>query len=111
MPAYEYMCEACGEFGATRPMAEFRDPQPCPGCGAPSPRAWLSAPAVSIVAANTRQAHTRNERSADAPRHSSEKSSGHGSACGCCHAKSSLPRSQSSSLKAFPGRRPWMISH
>ncbi len=39
MPRYEYHCNECGGFAETRPMAEFADPQPCPGCGAMAARA------------------------------------------------------------------------
>jgi putative FmdB family regulatory protein len=45
MPLYEYRCEHCGGFAETRPMAEFADPQPCPGCGALAARA-LTTPCL-----------------------------------------------------------------
>jgi putative FmdB family regulatory protein len=38
MPTYDYECETCGPFTEQRPMAEFANPQPCPDCGAVSPR-------------------------------------------------------------------------
>jgi putative FmdB family regulatory protein len=46
MPTYDYSCETCGVFSEVRPMAEFAQPQPCPVCGDPAPRAFLSAPAL-----------------------------------------------------------------
>ena len=46
MPTYDYGCERCGPFSASRPMAEFADPQPCPECRDPAPRVFLSAPAL-----------------------------------------------------------------
>jgi putative FmdB family regulatory protein len=46
MPTYDYGCACCGRFTESRPMAEFALPQPCPTCGAPSPRA-LTSPAIS----------------------------------------------------------------
>lgn len=46
MPTYDYGCERCGPFSASRPMAEFADPQPCPECGDAAPRVFLSAPAL-----------------------------------------------------------------
>lgn len=46
MPTYDYNCERCGTFSESRPMAEFAAPQPCPQCGDPAPRAFLSAPAL-----------------------------------------------------------------
>lgn len=45
MPLYEYLCERCGGFAETRPLAEFAAPQPCPGCGAPAERA-LTLPSL-----------------------------------------------------------------
>lgn len=45
MPLYEYLCDRCGGFAETRPLAEFADPQPCPGCGALAPRA-LTVPSL-----------------------------------------------------------------
>jgi len=45
MPTYEYACATCGSFTAVRPLAEFRDPQPCPQCAAPAPRVTLTVPA------------------------------------------------------------------
>lgn len=46
MPTYDYGCDRCGPFSASRPMAQFADPQPCPECGDPAPRVFLSAPAL-----------------------------------------------------------------
>jgi putative FmdB family regulatory protein len=34
MPTYDYGCDTCGPFSESRPMAEFAQPQPCPGCTA-----------------------------------------------------------------------------
>lgn len=45
MPTYEYACASCGPFTAVRPLAEFRDPQPCPQCAASAPRVTLTVPA------------------------------------------------------------------
>jgi putative FmdB family regulatory protein len=46
MPTYNYQCATCGPFRDSYPMAAFADPQPCPACGALSPRA-LTVPALS----------------------------------------------------------------
>ena len=46
MPTYDYGCERCGPFTETHPMAAFAQPQPCPECGDPAPRVFLSAPAL-----------------------------------------------------------------
>ncbi|GJD51242.1 hypothetical protein OPKNFCMD_3994 [Methylobacterium crusticola] len=100
MPVYDYACEACGPFTVLRPMAQFRDPHDCPGCGAAAPRAFLSAPRLSGLDAATRAAHATNERSRHAPRR-------HGAGCGCCGPKTAAP----AAAKSFPAARPWMISH
>lgn len=109
MPTYEYDCPACGPFKAMRPMAEFRAPQPCGGCGAPAPRVILSAPRLAGMDSGRRAAFATNERSANAPRQSR---SAHSAGCGCC--KPGTPRTSStnpSAAKGFPAARPWMISH
>jgi len=46
MPTYDYGCERCGPFSASRPMAEFAAPLTCPECGDPAPRVFLHAPAL-----------------------------------------------------------------
>jgi putative FmdB family regulatory protein len=108
MPTYEYACPDCGEFTALRPMAQRQDPQPCPGCGAPAARVFTTAPAYAGMPAAVRLAHATNERSAHEPRQSSR----HGAGCSCCSdaGKSSAVRS-ADGKKAFPTKRPWMISH
>lgn len=107
MPTYEYACEACGDFTALRSMAQCRDPHPCPSCGKPAARAFATAPAFAGLPAAVRRAHAVNERSANEPR----SASGHGAGCACCGTgKSSAVRGADGS-KAFPTKRPWMISH
>ena len=39
MPRYEYRCDRCGGFAENRPLAQYADPQPCPGCGLLAERA------------------------------------------------------------------------
>ncbi len=110
MPFYDYRCEGCGDFSSLRPMAQCRDPAPCPACGGASPRVLIHAPSLSALSATQRSAHATNERSAHAPK----SSSAHGMNCGCCKpgAKSSGRTVRSpSGAKAFPTARPWMISH
>jgi putative FmdB family regulatory protein len=103
MPVYDYSCEACGTFSTNRPMAEYREPQVCPGCGEPAPRVLLSAPHFADMGAARRTAHQTNERSAHAPGHTTGHV--HGPSCGCGS------RSSTSVAKSFPNARPWMISH
>ena len=71
MPTYDYGCESCGPFSESRPMAEFARPQPCPSCGEPAPRVFLSAPALGGGA---------EPQSAAAPMRA------HPGGCSCCAA-------------------------
>ena len=109
MPVYEYGCAQCGPFTELRPMVEFADPQPCPGCGAASPRMLLTAPGLATMNGARRSASAVNERSAHAPQRSSQLAR-HPSGCGCCKpAKAASPGP--AAAKSFPSQRPWMISH
>ena len=45
MPLYTYTCSDHGEFSAWGRMATSEEPQPCPSCAAPAPRA-LARPAI-----------------------------------------------------------------
>jgi putative FmdB family regulatory protein len=115
MPVYEYWCEPCGQdFSVMRPMAEAAQPHACPDCGVPAPRAMLSAPAFAGMPAGLRAAHATNERSRHEPRSSAAlERKGHGPGCSCCGsgAKSSRVVQSADGKKAFPTKRPWMISH
>lgn len=106
MPIYDYECRACGPFTAIRPMAEYAAPQTCQVCGEPSPRAFLTAPALATMDATKRKGIAVNERSAHEPRRAS---GGHGPGCGCCTPRRKL--APTGAAKTFPGARPWMISH
>ena len=107
MPVYDYGCAQCGPFTELRPMVEFADPQPCPGCGEASPRMILTAPGLAMMDGGRRRASATNERSANAPQRSSA-SGRHAPGCGCCStAKPAAP----AAAKSFPAARPWMISH
>ena len=109
MPVYEYDCSNCGSFSANRPMAQYQEPHACPECNQPAPRALISAPAFSAMAGSTRNAHAINEKAAHAPKSSAEHV--HSSGCGCGKiGKSATVRAKDGS-KAFPNKRPWMISH
>jgi len=121
MPTYDYECADCGGFDAFRSIAQRNDPAACPQCGAGSPRVLASAPRLSCVATGTRLAIEANERSANAPISSRDYAAGqagrygrmkHPAGCGCCSPgiRSATVRSPSGA-KAFPTKRPWMISH
>jgi putative FmdB family regulatory protein len=112
MPLYEYLCEDCGPFTAIRPMAEYADPQPCPGCDAQAPRVLLTAPHLATMASSTRLAHAANERSSHVPQVLSQSAAAHRAGCACCTGASSRRMTRSrNGAKSFPASRPWMISH
>lgn len=48
MPLYDFICESCGSFEATRHYTEAGQPVDCPECGKPSERQW----SVPVVASN-----------------------------------------------------------
>jgi putative FmdB family regulatory protein len=111
MPTYEYECARHGAFEALRSMSEARAPQSCPDCGVLAPRVVLTAAAFAAMPAANRKAHAVNERSAHEPKTSA--SLRHKPGCGCCSPR--IGKSNSLTLpdgtKAFPSKRPWMISH
>jgi len=110
MPLYDYLCADCGPFEALAPMECYAKPCACPGCGAAAPRALLTAPRLAVMDEARRQAFETNERSRHAPKHSTSEARSHGAGCSCC----SGPKQKSKAAngaKAFPSKRPWMISH
>jgi putative FmdB family regulatory protein len=111
MPVYEYACDDCGGFSAANSMSQYLEPQPCPGCGSPAPRALLSAPALATMPATARVAHATNERSAHAPRTTADGVHRHGPGCGCSGIGKSSAVKSPDGAKTFPTKRPWMISH
>lgn len=113
MPLYDYLCEDCGPFSDSRPMAECDDPGECPACRTLAPRALLTAPRLACMPAGRRQAFATNERSAHAPRTVAEYKAAHGAGCSCCRGKKpGRPvRKAANGSKSFPSARPWMISH
>ena len=121
MPTYDYQCAAgCGSFDAIRTLALRNDPAACPACAAASPRVFIGAPRLACATAEQRLAHSTNERAQHAPRSSRDVEKGsyarmrHPAGCGCCSAGSSkrgATVTAPNGAKAFPSRRPWMISH
>jgi putative FmdB family regulatory protein len=107
MPLYDYLCTDCGPFTEMVPMDAYASPHECPSCKQTSPRAILSFPNFNGMDGNKRAAHAVNEKSAHAPQ-TSARSGKHPQGCGCCKVSS---RIKPAAMKAFPGTRPWMISH
>ncbi|MDX9741006.1 MAG: zinc ribbon domain-containing protein [Gammaproteobacteria bacterium] len=98
MPMYDYFCESCEHaFSELRPMAEYREPHPCPGCGSLAPRV-VGAPRLNVLPETLRRAHETNERSAHEPKVSEP----HRCGAGCGHRSAPRPRSSA---------RPWMLGH
>ena len=74
MPQYHYGCPSCGPFTLSRPMAEYDQPQSCPGCGETAPGALLTVPAIGGMSS----AGAASEGRANAP------GGWHPGGCGCC---------------------------
>ncbi|MEC5218027.1 putative FmdB family regulatory protein [Actimicrobium sp. GrIS 1.19] len=115
MPTYDYHCAACGDFETLRAMAARNEDAACPECGVAAPRVLASAPHLALMEDSTRRAMDINERARHEPKRSAELARRHPSGCSCCSAGKSGKRSSTvtsaSGNKAFPTKRPWMISH
>ncbi|QTN22768.1 zinc ribbon domain-containing protein [Rhizobacter sp. AJA081-3] len=113
MPTYDYACPACGSFDALRSFTQRDEPAACPDCATPSPRVFAAMPRLALMEGSTRRAMETNERARHEP-----KSSGsyplmrHPAGCGCCSTgKRGATVTAANGAKAFPSKRPWMISH
>jgi putative FmdB family regulatory protein len=113
MPTYDYACPDCGGFDALRSLSQRDLPADCPGCGAASPRVFAHAPRLALLAGSTRSAIETNERARHEPKSSKDYARlRHPAGCGCCStAKRGATVTAPSGAKAFPSKRPWMISH
>jgi putative FmdB family regulatory protein len=119
MPTYEYDCGECGGFDAIRRLADRNEPAECPSCARASQRVFATAPRLACVSAEQRQAHDTNDRARHAPRSSRDGDQGsygrmrHPGGCGCCSTagKRGSTVTAPNGAKAFPSKRPWMISH
>ncbi len=113
MPTYDYACPACGGFDALRSFAQRDEPAACPDCATPSPRVLAAMPRLACVSSETRRAMETNERARHEPKHSgSYQRMRHPAGCGCCSpGKRGATVTAANGAKAFPSKRPWMISH
>jgi putative FmdB family regulatory protein len=114
MPTYDYECSDCGGFAAFRTMATRDAPAPCPTCRGESPRVLVArAPRLALMEGSTRGAMEINERSRHAPLSSKEYARlRHPAGCACCTSgRRGATVTAGNGAKAFPGKRPWMISH
>lgn len=113
MPTYDYACTTCGGFDAIRSLAQRNDPAACPDCAAAAPRVWVSAPSLALMDGSTRTALSTNERARHEPKTSRDYTRlKHPSGCGCCKTgQRGATVTGANGNKAFPSKRPWMISH
>jgi putative FmdB family regulatory protein len=116
MPTYDYDCPSCGGFDAFRSLAARNEPAMCPDCSHESPRVFVSAPRLALLAGEMRSAFDINERASHEPKSSRDYARlKHPNGCGCCSTTGSSRRSPTvrapDGAKAFPSKRPWMISH
>jgi putative FmdB family regulatory protein len=109
MPLYDYECAVCGAFEAMCSMAQRDATAYCPECGSVAARV-VSLPAYSLMEASARTAHATNERARHEPKRASAHV--HGPGCGCSNTTSNKTTVKAADgSKAFPSKRPWMISH
>lgn len=114
MPTYDYECGACGGFDAFRSLNARNESAPCPDCSAASPRVFASAPRLVLLDATKRSAMDTNERARHEPKSSRDyQRLKHPSSCGCCSptGRRGATVVSPNGAKAFPTKRPWMISH
>ncbi|CAN5475932.1 zinc ribbon domain-containing protein [soil metagenome] len=113
MPTYDYACAACGGFDAIRSVARRDEPADCPDCQTASPRVLVTAPRLALMESGARGAFATNERARHEPKSSRDyQRLKHPSGCGCCStAKRGATLTGANGNKAFPSKRPWMISH
>ncbi len=113
MPTYDYACPSCGGFDAFRPLSERNEPAACPDCATASPRVFVTAPRLALMDSGTRSAIGVNERARHEPKRSGDYARlKHPAGCGCCGTgRSKATVTAANGAKAFPSKRPWMISH
>jgi len=113
MPTYDYACAGCGGFDAIRSVNTRDEPAACPDCGAAAPRVFVSAPRLALMDGGRRSALATNERARHEPKSSREYARlKHPAGCGCCSTgKRGATLTGVNGNKAFPSKRPWMISH
>jgi putative FmdB family regulatory protein len=113
MPTYDYQCKCCGGFEARRSVDERDGAIACPDCGETSVRVMSTAPRLALMNDGTRRAISVNERASHEPKRSGDYARlKHPAGCGCCSTgKRGATVTGANGNKAFPSKRPWMISH
>jgi hypothetical protein len=94
-------------------MAARNEAAACPHCGDLSLRVFASTPHLALMEGSTRRAMDANERARHEPKRSGDYARlKHPAGCGCCStSKRGATVTAPNGNKAFPGKRPWMISH
>jgi hypothetical protein len=74
---------------------------------------FATAPRLALLDGGTRRAMDVNERARNEPKRSGDYARlKHPSGCGCCStSKRGATVTGANGNKAFPSKRPWMISH
>jgi putative FmdB family regulatory protein len=113
MPTYDYACARCGGFDALRPLSRRDEPATCPECANACPRVLAAAPRLALLEPNQRLALQTNERASHEPKSSRDYARlRHPAGCGCCaRGTRGATVTGANGNKAFPSKRPWMISH
>ena len=114
MPTYDYACSTCSNrFDTLRSVAMRNVDAACHSCGGSAPRVMVFSPSLALLADTTRNAFATHERARHAPKQSGDYARlKHPSGCGCCTgSKRGSTVMASDGSKAFPAKRPWMISH
>ncbi|MGO8698271.1 MAG: FmdB family zinc ribbon protein [Limisphaerales bacterium] len=116
MPFYDYSCATCASFSLWRAVDDRNLAARCPECRKPAERI-LSAPNLSLMPAQLRQAHVRNEKSRHEPRVTNSHQCHSG--CGGGSLKAARKKSTRTLDLGKVGRfevsrttkRPWMLGH
>ena len=113
MPTYDYDCPQCGSFDALRSVSMRNQAAACPACGGPAARILSVAPSLALMEDGARRAMDTNERARHEPKRSGDYARlKHPAGCGCCSSsKRGATMTAPNGNKAFPSKRPWMISH
>lgn len=102
MPFYEYVCDFCGPFEASRSMALAAEPHDCPDCDRLAPRA-ISSPHVRTPRARIHYSvEARNEKSANEPAVEHRLNGTR---------KKHIAHAKKAQVRAHQNHRPWMIGH
>ncbi len=113
MPTYDYECPDCGGFEAIRSISARNDPADCPSCSQSAPRVMVASFGLAYLDGTTVKAMDANERARHEPKSSKNYTSHrHPAGCGCCSSsRKTTTVTAPNGAKAFPSKRPWMISH